>query len=225
VYLRDLAIFADELIAIGPLREKAIRFQRASFFLTDLYLRTLGRTVATAKTEKIIIDATLHFNSSREQLREQMDVMRCSRIFDLETFDELDDSAKRDALLDYVQGALLEIARVNQWETHEFKRTYVAVKALGIKHEGFWNKGKKWISPNKKQIARIFYRFDLREVVVYCVIFDEKNNEKQRYEIVKEEPSDDVLSFLLGSAKWASNSAFVLTSKRGLETWKVRIAS
>lgn len=221
MFLRDIAVVSLDYSSKSPgdpARDVYEQFQRATFAITDLYLRLLTRKVKSGDIAKVAILA----KDSREapaspHCRDLLNVMEVTWPFDFGAYLRLEGSGRARFVLGVIQDALIWTAGRKGWDVVPFQVAYDLALACRVKNEFFWKNGKAWTSPDRKTRARVFCSFGPENVEVSIVMFDKKDRELMRERVVRIPAADAILGQILGDGGWTSDSVFSLTPRHALK--------
>ncbi|HET6882294.1 MAG TPA: hypothetical protein VFI31_19165 [Pirellulales bacterium] len=212
MYLRDIAVYADESIVEDFPSGFVSWFHRESCCITDFYASLLGKRVKTPDTVKV----NLRFvppEASAPSVRQLISVTDARWPFHFTEYAGLDAAGKKGMTLNAVQAALLWIANERRWDVSGLEETYANVIDRNLEFTG-WSK-KSWPSPNPKYRARIGFYFGLRSVDFFVGIFDRRRREVGRRPLGSVVPEMWMAhSVLKSQAKWIRRKIFRLQIDR-----------
>src|SRR5487761_612209 len=206
MYLRDIAVFADETIVDRFPSGFVQWFHRETCCVTDWYASLLWRKVATADTAKVnfVFQELEPFVPTVRQL---IDVADVRWFFRFSEYAQSNEARKKRMILDAIQGALRSIAKDRGWDRDRLEECYAAVIARDLNFQG-WSK-KSWLAPDRKHRARIGFYFGLRMVDFFVGVFDRKGNEIGRKQLGSVAPAMGLANAVLkGAGQWRAGSLF-----------------
>jgi hypothetical protein len=208
LYLRDIAIGADEQIAERFPSGFVGWFHRETCCITDLYCSVLGKKIPTPDTVKV----NLVFSEQEAiapSVIQLLNVADAKWEFDFSKYADRDVAGKKQMILDALHAALLWIAKTRQWDPGGFEECHAEVMRRNLRFEG-WSK-KSWVSPNPKYRAKVGFHFGLRAVDFFVGIFDRKGREIGRKPLGKVVPEMGMAHLVLkGPGKWIGGNVFRL---------------
>jgi hypothetical protein len=208
MYLREIAVYADETIAPGFPNGFVGWFHRETCCVTELYISLLRRKVATPDTVK----ANLVFGEHEglvPSLRQLITVADAKWPFSFSQYAGRDDGEKRLMILDAVHGCLTWIAKERSWDTRGLGKCYDEAISRNLILEG-WSR-KSWLSPDRRFRAKIGFRFGLRAVDFFVAVFDRQGRENGRKALGSVVPESRVASAILtGTGSWNMLNVFSL---------------
>ena len=208
MYLRDIAIYADEQIAEKFPSGFVGWFHRETCCVTDLYCSLLGKRIATPDTVKINL-CFAEPEGAAPTVRQLINVADASWGFDFSKYADRDAREKKHMILDALQAALLSIAKKGKWDVSGFAACHAEVIRCDLDFEG-WSK-KSWVSPNPKFRAKVGFCFGLRMVDFFVGIFDRKGRETGRKPLGSVAPEMGIAHLVTkGPAKWVAGNVFRL---------------
>jgi hypothetical protein len=206
MYLRDIAIYADEQIAEGLPSGFVGWFHRESCCITELYCSLLSRKLVTSDTAKVnlvFVDQAV----SAPTVRQLLAVADARWPFDFPSYAERDELGKKRMMLDSLHAALLWIAKVRGWGTKAFNDAYSQALNRNLTFEGLSKKS--WHSPNRRHKARIGSSYGLRNIHLVLLVYDSKGNELGRKPLGEVVPEMGVVHWILRQkAAWNSRNVF-----------------
>ena len=208
MYLRDIAIYADEGIVSNFPSGFVGWFHRETCCITELYLSLLWRKVRTPDTTKVHLEF-MQQGGFAPTLRQLLGVADARWHFDFSGYHEQDDAGKKRLVLDALVAALLWIANEREWDTGPFEDCRAEVIRHELNFEG-WSK-KSWVSPNRRYRAKIAFRWELRKVNLSVGVFDRRGRELGRKPFFSVVPEMGVLDPILkATGMWRRNNVFRL---------------
>ena len=116
MYLRDIAVYADEEIVERFPSGFVGWFHRESCCITELYLSLIYRKIVTADTVKVnlVFLDQMRFAPSIRRLLGMADGTWC---FDFSSYAETNELGKKRMMLDALHAALLWIGKERGWDT------------------------------------------------------------------------------------------------------------
>lgn len=222
MYLRDIVLstrlaYEDAWASESKERQRRLlEFGRHTYCVVDLFVRTLGKRLATKATGKLIVNLDDTIGEPDEgSIREWSPYLDFRWPLDLTNFDGKKPAGRKRFVLDLLRDALIWIATAKAWDIESIRAAYAEVLANGICHHGFWKRGKSIVSPNKATKVRIYYECELDRLRIYCVFLQGANVEIGRRMVIDEPALDAPLMFYWKDIKWVSNSSLVLRTKDG----------
>jgi hypothetical protein len=206
MYLRDIAVYADERIADRYASGFVGWFHRESCCVTDLYSSVLGKSLTTLDTVKVNLLFTEH-DALAPTLRQLINVADADWEFDFSKYVDRDVGGKKEMILDSLQEALIWIATKRKWDATGFRQCHAEIIRRNLDYSG-WSK-KSWVSPNAKYKAKIGFSFGLRIVDFFVGIFDRKGREIGQKPMCSVVPEMGVAHLVLkGSGSWNDGNVF-----------------
>jgi hypothetical protein len=206
VYLRDIAVYADEMI-VGTVPSGFVGwFHRETCCVAELYIGLLWRRVATPDTAKVNLVFTEQegFVPSVSQLFNTADARW---LFRFSEYVQRDVAEKKHMILDAMHSALLWIAKERQWDADALEASRAEVIRRNLSFEGLSKKS--WVSPNPKLRARVGFSYGLRSVDFVVVIFDRRGREIGRKPLGAVVPEMGIAHDVLkGTGKWSRRNVF-----------------
>jgi hypothetical protein len=205
VYLRDIAVYADETIATRFPSGFVGWFHRETCCITELYVSLLWRKVVTPDTAKVNLLFLEQERAKQEKLvpsvMQLINVADVRWFFPFSEYVEKDVVGKKQMILDAVHSALVWIAKQRQWDVAAFESSYAGAVSRNLTLEG-WSK-KSWASPSRRHRVKIGFCFGLRAVDFFVGVFDKRGREIGRKPLGSVVPEMGITRPLMtGKGKW-----------------------
>jgi hypothetical protein len=208
MYLRDIAIYADEQIAKRFPSGFVGWFHRETCCITDLYSSVLGKRVATPDTVKV----NLRFTDQEgftPNVRQLINVADAKWKFDFSKYADRDVGGKKQMILNALQASLLWTAKNRKWDAGGIVECHAELIRRDLDFEG-WSK-KSWLTSNPKYRAKVGFCFGLRRVDFFVGIFDKKGREIGRKPLGSVVPEMGIAHLVLkGPGSWIAANVFQL---------------
>jgi len=207
MFLRDIAIYADEAIVETSPPGFVGWFHRETCCITDLYITLLQRKIVTPDTVKVSILFTEA--EKRPRMRQLIDVADVVWPFTFRRYIKADEEEKKRLILDTLHDTLIWIATERGWNQRPLKAAYAQILELNLTFEG-WSK-RKWLSPDRKRVARIYFRQSLRDIELYVLVLDRRGRELGRKFLGSTIPESGIAWSLIGGGRWKQKTRFALS--------------
>jgi hypothetical protein len=205
-YLRDIEVYADAIIVTKVPSGFVGWFHRETCCVAELYLGLLWRRVATPDTAKVNLVFTEQ-EGFVPSVRQLIDVADARWLFRFSEYVERDVAEKKHMILDALHSALLWIAEERKWDASSLEECRAEVICRNLSYEGLSKKS--WLSPNPKYRAKVGFRYGLRAVDFFVVIFDRRGREIGNKPLGAVVPEMGVAHEVLkGTGKWIRGKAF-----------------
>ncbi|EAD5703639.1 hypothetical protein ACU8IW_001260 [Listeria innocua] len=135
-----------------------------------------------------------------------------NKLFDLNKFNDENDSEKKKIILELLHIGAIEACRDLGLDKARFIEAYEKVKELDYQNNYYYKKPKS--SPNRKQKAQIYIEHGLYKADIYIVIFNKEQKIMRKEFILSDLPNPFVFSAHLGNLKWIDNNRLVLAHKQ-----------
>jgi hypothetical protein len=208
IYLRDIAVYADEKIATRFPSGFVEWFHREACCITELYVSLLWRKVLTPDTAKVNL-VFVEQEGFVPSVRQLIKVADAKWLIRFSEYAEKDAVGKKRMILDGLQSALVWIAEERGWNVGAFDACYAEAIRRNLTFEG-WSK-KSWASPDRKYRARVGFCFGLRAVDFFVGVFDKRGREAGRKPLGSVVPEMGIAHpILTGTGKWNAANMFRL---------------
>ena len=122
-----MAKFLNDISIYPYYTEEAKKWSYSTNFLEYLYLDSLPK-VETNGVAKVLIKPCKALPEQPLQLKQRKpDIYQFSKLFDFDLYFESDKEARKRMALDFLQGGILEVARIRGWDTKQFVAAYETV--------------------------------------------------------------------------------------------------
>lgn len=228
MYLRDLAIYADDAIVDRFPSGFVSWFHRESCCVTELYCSLLGKHVATSDAAKAHLDF-VDSAGNEPSVRQLLNVADVRWPFAFSDYAALvDNDAKKRMLFDALHAALLWLAALRDWPTSGLEHCRAEALSRNLTHTG-WSK-QTWPDPSGKLRAKIGFSFELRSVEFYVGVFDRRGRELGRKPLGAVVPEMGVTRPILkGRGEWDAANKFRVQLGEGSfylpRAWEVDLAA
>lgn len=218
MYLRDIAIYADESVAENRKNGFVARFHRDSCGIVDHYRHCLGRSVKTLSTAKVLLLLKDVSVLKAFQVKGEGDVkaseggtLICMCPFEFAQYECGDVPVKQRLLCGVIQGALHFLSLSYGWSHDAIASAYEAVIASDFTFQGMLPE--TWLSPDRKHRIRIWFEWELEWIRLYGVLFRNRSStELSRHFLAKIVPENGILRHVICKGKWISSRRFRLES-------------
>jgi hypothetical protein len=208
MYLRDIAVYADEMIASAFPSGFVGWFHREACCVTELYASLLGKKVATPDTAKVNL-VFVEQDGFKPSVGQLINVANARWFFRFSEYAKKDAAGKKRMLLDALQAALGWIAEQRGWNPGALASSYAGAMSRDVTLQG-WSK-KSWASPDRKYRARVGFCFGLRAVDFFVGVFDRRGPEVGRKPLGSVAPEMGIVRpVLTGSGNWNAANVFRL---------------
>jgi hypothetical protein len=208
LYLRDIAVYADETIATRFPSGFVGWFHREACCITELYVSLLWRKLKTPDTAKVNLVFTEH-EGFVPSVRQLINVADAKWLFGFSLYAAQDAVGKKQMMLDALHSALVWISEERGWDVGAFEECYAETIGRNLTLEGWSKKG--WISPNRKYKAKVGFCFGLRAVDFFIGVFDKNGREIGRKLLGSVVPEMGIADpILMGTGKWNADNVFRL---------------
>lgn len=208
MFLRDIAVYADEAIVTRFPSGFVGWFHRETCCITELYVSLLWRKVATPDTAKV----NLLFAEQEDfvpSVRQLINVADAKWFFRFSEYADKGVVGKKKMILDALHSALLWIAEEREWDVGALESCHAEAISRNLTLEG-WSK-KSWANPSGKYRAKIGFCFGLRAVDFFVGVFDRRGREAGRKPLGSVVPEMGITRpILMGAGSWNSANMFRL---------------
>lgn len=224
MYLRDLAVYADNQLAKRYQDGFVGWFHVHTCCIVEFFLTLITRKVQTSDVAKVTLilcspedvptkpDLPLHFSNVRWP-------------FDFERYRASTEHDKRALILSTVHDALVWIAKTQGWNVKPFNEAAKLIEESNLTFEGLSKKS--WRTPDGRRRVKVHFKFELERVVFHAVLLAGKTpKELDRVYLGDGVPESDCLRAYIGNGEWVSPTTFQLTTAGFIsETWQADFAS
>ncbi len=215
MYLREIALFADEALGERIGGGFVQRFHRDTICIVEMYHALLGTKVNTNDIAKVVLivsdDITMHTAARRVEQLLNVVTLRWPFVFD--RYIANDDAQKKALILDSLQSALEWLAARRHWNVTPFKRAHELCQRQGLRFTGVSKKS--WVSPDRRFRVRIAFDFELAFVRLFAVLKRNRSSrEIGRVYLGDGIPGDGCLHDFLKEGIWKSRTVFALKPTR-----------
>ena len=208
MYLREIAVFADENIVMRFPSGFVGWFHRETCCVTELYESFIQRKMATSDTAKVNL-VLYDEEGFVPTVRQLINVADGRWSFDFASYAEKDERGKKRMILDALHAALLWIAKERGWETEALNDAYSQILNRNLAFESLSKK--TWFSSNRKYKAKVGFCYGVRAIHFFLVVYDRKGNELGRKPLEKVSPEMGVVHWVLKQKPvWNTHNVFRL---------------
>lgn len=217
MYLRELAVYADDAIAEDYKGGFVQRFHREACSVVEPYLVEIYRKVVTVAVAKVGFIFTNELKAPVEHSPQR----RFHRWpFDFAAYTASSTrEAKQRLVLDALHEAMIWIARHEDWANESFDAAYQTIIDRDFKFVGYSKKS--WICPRKRFRVRLYFDWQLDGIDMFAVLFrNGSKDEIARQQLGTGIPMAGILHEYLNAGAWQSNTMFeVAVSIPFHKTW------
>lgn len=209
MYLRDLAVHADDAIVERYKGGFVQRFHRETSSVVDPYLAEIHRKVVTKETAKIGLTFT-------DEILEPPEYSpgRCYYPwpFDFAAYTASPTNcAKQRLILESLHNALVWIAEREGWAIDPFNAACKTIIDRNFKFVGYSKKS--WLCPNKRFRVRLYFDWQLDGIDLFAVLSRNRSTaEIARAHLGTAIPMAGILREYLNAGKWQSSSEFAVVA-------------
>lgn len=200
-----------------PYRFKIEFKEGAVWSMASLYLSCLKKYDA-GKIKKVVIEIV--DKSVDDSIEDLVDVLRIQREFDFKKYFASGKYDKKKMLVDVIQDGLMSIAKQRNWDTDPLIDAYRNCLDKGFEHQ-WLRKDKLFLSPDRKNYAGVFCKWDTDELEVFALFFNKEKDEIKRTELFRCKSID---AEPMGKMGWdKATNAFYLYSKDEKQKWTAKL--
>ncbi len=224
MFLRDIAVQADDSIVSTYKDGFVHKFARDTSCCSDLLLKLIHRKVETEGTIKI----ALTFTDDQQQIKkqhhmfpEQPDVLMFTWLFPFDQYIGESETEKKRLIFTTTCECLIYLAKQYGWETRPFENALVEAEKQKYQFSGIMKLS--WASPNLKYRIRLYYDYGLEFIELYACLFKNRTKtELDRKYLGKHVALQGWNYTNQSSGRWVSETQFELTASTfWREKWEV----
>ena len=232
------------------------QFNISSFTVENLFFKKLGKKYNSKKFWKILLylhETLIEKENYQEPPKEKrnkefmnqlrktgkrfyqnmiepsLDVVYIHRKFYFTNYFEQDKETKKRLILEQLHEGTKIIAKQLGWDSEPFDNAYKKCLELNLQNNWISEKLKTKSSPNRKYKGAIYFEYDIYEIQVFAIIYNQNGEEITRPKLfilngLDENVifPDDIMPIINGKTRWEKNE-FILYDKSGKEISKVKI--
>lgn len=200
---------------IGPDRRLKIDHQVAgcACLITRLYLNCLSPKFEAFVCRKVVVDMIDDEKYYDYRIIESLNVVRMSEFFNFTTFNSLDKYERKKMILDTLQSSLLRVAKEFSWSTKELNDAYNCCIERQLVFHSYKEKGRYYLSPDKKYYAHVLYLMDSDKIEVLVVFYNKKKEELDRIKVIE----DDPCLYEKGEVGWIEDDSLTFRVNHGFK--------
>lgn len=188
-----------------------------------LYLHCLGNKYDAGLSRKVAVTITNDPRFLDDKIMILDAVAYITEKFNFIEFDKLNSYEKKRMILDTLQKAILRIAEEYNWSTTELHDAYNCCIERKLIFEWYMEKGKYFLSPDRKYYSRLFGSMDSDKVEFFTVFYNKKKEEIKRVKILEENPC----LYEIGDMGWVKDDSLTFRVNHGFKKnifWDAQLA-